>query len=77
MLVFRSFTELVFRPFSELVFIYVVVVLVCLWEEVSSRSSYSSISVIPFFLNISSKASPPATNSLNFLFEKFFILFHF
>ena len=34
---------LVFRLFSEIVVLYVVVALACLWEEVSSGSSYSTM----------------------------------
>ena len=47
---------LVFRSFSEKVVLYVVVVLLCLWEEVSSGSSYSTILIPPHWdSNLSTK----------------------
>lgn len=37
----RNFVQLVFRSFSVMVALYLVVVLVCPWQEVSPGSTYS------------------------------------
>lgn len=44
----RKCALLIFRSLSEIV-LYVVVVLVCPWEELSSNSSQSTILILPFF----------------------------
>lgn len=44
----RKASLLVFRSFLERVVLYVVAVLVCLWEEVSSGSSYAPLSNLLF-----------------------------
>ena len=41
----RKSVLLVFRSFLEIVVLHLIVALVCLWEEVTSGSSYSSILV--------------------------------
>ena len=61
---------LVFRSFSERVALYVVVVLVCPWEEVSSSSSYSAILIPPFFEDF-------IILFVNYLVTLLFLLFSF
>ena len=50
----RIYFLLAFRPFSSIVSLWIAVILVCPWEEVNSRSSYSMILATPpnffFFL---------------------------
>lgn len=45
----RKSVLLVFRPFSEIAVLYVVVILMCLWKEVSSWSTYPT-RLTPFFV---------------------------